>query len=895
MSDDGNLGNVQTEMIKDLVVVGASAGGVGALSVLVSTLNKEFPAPVVLAQHLDPQRPSNLASILERRSTLPIVTISDPEPTPLEKGKVYVVPSNRHVTIRDGHVQLEGDHEGRPRPSVDLMLSSAAEYYGEHLIAVILTGSGSDGAAGAIDVKNAGGVVIIQNPETAPYPSMPLSLPPTAVDHVVELENIGPLLYDLINGVRFAPQQDKIDDPLRELLGHVSRHTNIDFRHYKPSTILRRISRRMAVTHNTSLRDYAQYLETHTDEVHELVKAFLIKVTGFFRDPEAFAHLKDSVLPELIARNREQGNVLRFWSAGCATGEEPYSLAILLAELLGPEIADWNIKIFATDLDESAINFARRGLYPQNVLKNLPDDYQERYFEPADHGYRINKALRGIVIFGHQDLSHGVPFPRIDLVVCRNLLIYLKPELQQTVLDLFAFSLHQTGGYLFLGKAETARPTKATFEQVNKKWKIYHCMSGPITLPQNNSLQNMSGVTPIFERRNRRFQSLEKFAPDHETLPSMDIAQLRRFNESMLRYLPLGVVVIDRSYRILTVNGAARRLLSIRDIANEQDFLHTVRGLPYTQVRNAIDTAFREHSTFTLNELELDGNLGSEGRFINLCVMLMQLEAESNNLAIICVSDATEQVLTRRRLETAQAEQTQLVGELSSANKRYGDINKELQDANEELQAANEELMLTQEELQATNEEFEATNEELQATNEELETNNEELQATNEELQTTNDELTARTNELQDMARTITSERKRLMEMVEMAPFYILLLKGPNLLVEAFNPRYAPLFEGRDVIGRPFEDIFIGVEMQQFVDIVREAFRNDEVHTTPHMLTHVPDTRGERVESYFVHTIVPIHDGANSVDGVAIYTENVEEREARESRQKSDGADGEKK
>src|SRR5947209_1941683 len=243
----------------DLVVGGSSAGGVGALSVFVSTLPKDFPAPVVLAQHLDPQRPSNLNNILERRSTLPIVLVRDQEQNKLEAGKIYVVPANRHVTISDGYVRLEGDHEGRPRPSVDLLLSTAAHSYGEHLIAVILTGSGSDGAAGAVDVKNAGGVVIIQNPETAQYPSMPLSLPPTAVDHVLDLEQIGPLLYDLIKGVQLPPLERIEEDPVRELLNYVTRHSNIDFRAYKPTTITRRIARRMAVTHITSIRDYAQH------------------------------------------------------------------------------------------------------------------------------------------------------------------------------------------------------------------------------------------------------------------------------------------------------------------------------------------------------------------------------------------------------------------------------------------------------------------------------------------------------------------------------------------------------------------------------------------------------------------------------------------------------------
>jgi two-component system CheB/CheR fusion protein len=265
----------------DLVVVGSSAGGVSALSTLVSTLSKDFPAPIVLAQHLDPQRESHLGAILDRRSELPIVVVAEDGSTQLEGGKIYVVPANRHVKIADGHVHLESDHAERPVPSVDKLLSSAAESYGEHLIAVILTGSGSDGAAGAVDVKNAGGVVIIQNPETAPYPSMPLSLPPTVVDHVVDVEQIGPLLYDLLKGVPLPPAE-KVDDPLREVLLLVSAQTNIDFRHYKSSTILRRISRRMVVAHVASLLDYGDYLRAHPEEVTELVKAVLIKVTGFF-------------------------------------------------------------------------------------------------------------------------------------------------------------------------------------------------------------------------------------------------------------------------------------------------------------------------------------------------------------------------------------------------------------------------------------------------------------------------------------------------------------------------------------------------------------------------------------------------------------------------------------
>lgn len=856
----------------DLVVVGSSAGGVGALSSLVSTLNKNFPAPIVLAQHLDPQRPSQLGSILERRTQLPIVVVSELSPTPLEASKIYVVPANRHVRIDDGHVHLEGDHGERPKPSIDMLLSSAAESYGEHLIAVILTGSGSDGAAGAVDVKNAGGVVIIQNPQTAPYPSMPLSLPPTAVDHVVEIEQIGPLLFDILKGVNL-PAPEKVEDPLRDLLTQVSAQTNIDFRNYKSSTILRRIGRRMAVTHNTNIRDYSDYIRSHPDEVRELVRAFLIKVTGFFRDPEAYDFIQSTIIPELIERGRQNGRVLRIWSAGCATGEEAYSLALLFADQLGSDFPEWSVKIFATDLAADAIAFARRGLYPENVLKDLPSDYCERFFERIDHGYRISKALRQVVIFGQQDISRGVPFPRIDLVTCRNLLIYLKPELQQVVLDLFAYSLHQSRGYLFLGKAETARPTKAMFELMNKKWKIYRCLGGPLAFPlHDQSLEAAPHNTMGREPRRRQLATQVIPGALDMTQAEVEIAQLRRINETMLRHANMAIVIIDRMYRIMTINAAARRLLGVRDVAYDQDFLHTVRGLPYQEVRRAIDTAFREHSTITVADLELDQAVEGTGRYVNLTIMVMQVEQGAPELAVLTALDITEQVQIKRRLEAVQREQAELVGELSSANKRFSAMNKELQDANEELQAANEELMLTQEELQATNEEFEATNEELQATNEELETNNEELQATNEELQTTNDELSARTVELQELMKQHRLEQLQLSQLLERFPAYVAVVNAEDLTIQTVNPAYRQVLGSRDVIGLPVNELFSGHDVDQLIKLLKIAAReNQPIHTLAIKAGVIDGADGD---NRMIHTAVPISDeSGDSVHRLFIYSE----------------------
>lgn len=451
-------GGGMSERPSRLVVVGSSAGGIEALATLLGGLDADFPAPIVLAQHLDPERPSMLADVLRRRTALAVQMVDTEDETALVDGHVYVVAPNRQVLIRDGRVAVESDGT-RPRPSVDLLLKSAAESYGERLVAVILTGRGSDGAAGAVEVKNAGGVVVVQNPHTAAFASMPLAVPPTAVDYVRNLPDISSLLSDLVaNAAIVTPPSSP--DGLASVLALVGKHAHIDFRSYKPTSLQRRVSRRMAVVHATTLEEYTHYLEEHPEEMAELVMSLLIKVTEFFRDPEAFSYIRREILPELVARGRETGRSLRIWSAGCATGEEAYSLAMLVAEMRGAEMSDWTVKIFATDLDENAVAFARRGVYPENVLRDVPPAYLDRYFERSEQGRRVSKSLRQLVMFGQQDLARGVPFPRIDLVVCRNLLIYFKPELQQSVLDLFAYALHPSNGYLFLGKAETARPSK---------------------------------------------------------------------------------------------------------------------------------------------------------------------------------------------------------------------------------------------------------------------------------------------------------------------------------------------------------------------------------------------------------------------------------------------------
>lgn len=852
-----------------LVVVGASAGGIEALSILLESLPPNFAAPLVIAQHLDPNRNSQLEPILQRFTHLPAQTITDK--IKLVSGTIYITPANRHVIIEDGHINLDTDHQTRPRPSIDLLFSSAAGAYGENVIAVILSGAGHDGAEGATEVKNHGGTVIVQNPATARYPSMPLS--PAFIDSRVDIHDIGPLLVKLLAGEKTtqALSTDNNREVLQEILSQVNSQANFDFRSYKTSTILRRINRRMIVNNQATLDDYQNFLKTHSEEIGELVQAFLINVTQFFRDEEAFDYLRTEVLPKLIERGREQNRVLRFWSAGCSTGEEPYSLAMLIITLLGQEWPEWSIKIFATDLDEVAINFARQGIYQESALKGLPDEYRERFFEPTGQGYRINKILRQMVIFGQQDLTRNPAFPRIDLVVCRNVLIYFTLELQNYVLNQFAFSL-VSGGYLFLGKAETIRSTYNQFELVNKQWKIYRCTS---TMRPFLPILPRVEVPPSGQKQ-ASMRQLEIIAPAFNlSNPQMGFEQLRALTEQLLRFLPIGLVIINRSYQVISANVTARRLLGLREALVEIDFLHSVRGIPYTQIRGAIDSSFRDQNTVTLKEMELDQTSGGNGRFLSVTISPLAGELAPLEMVVITVADVTEQISSQRQLEGARSEQTRLLNELNDANQRLTDLNKELADSNEELQVSNEELVLTHEELQASVEEYETTNEELQATNEELETNNEELQATNEELTTTNEELQTRTAQMQDQISRLDLRQEELNEALDQAPFLYLEVEGIDLLIKAYNDPFARLVQPRQRIIQevPLREVLQGMLNQPEI-LVEEALRLYQQGTErvlPPLQLTGPAGKRSKSDQTVIFSLVPVRSSDGKIQKINVF------------------------
>lgn len=734
--------------VDQLVVVGASAGGVEALSVLVGALPADLPAAVVVAQHLDPSHPSHLAEILSRRSVLPVRLVDDR--APLASGTIYVVPANRHVEITDHTVRVRADATRRPTPSVDHLLATAAAVFGERLIAVILTGSGSDGAAGAHAVKEAGGTVIIQDPATAAFPSMPRALAAPLVDAVVPLAGIGPLLGDLLGG---APDVGgaETDPALPALLARVRDRRGIDFAAYKPPTIERRLRRRLAAVGVPTVDAYLAYLETHPEEEERLVADFLIKVTRFFRDPALFVRLREQVLPELVGAAATDGRELRLWSAGCATGEEAYSLAIIVAELLANRTDPPAVRIFATDLDETALVFARRGVYPASAVADVSPDVVARHFEARDGAYEARKALRNLIVFGGHDLAQRAPFPRTDLVLCRNVLIYFTPELQRRALEIFAYSLRE-GGYLVLGKAETVRPLDHVFTEADRRLRLYRREGPRPALPP----ARLPAGPPASVTRRPAAMEVALQQAERET---RDAQLVGGRAEDLVRRLPVGVAVVDRRYDLEQINGVARELLGVHGLAIGQDLIHLAQRVPSTQLRNAIDAVAHGEPARRLPDIVTVETATGEARHLALTCYPDRVDANGVVVTVlVLVEDVTPLVTAQQSREEAET-RARLLAE---ANRQLLTANRELTDALDQLRAQSDELRLATAAAQVSAEEIETLNEELQSTNEELETLHEEAQATVEELGVANEELQARTAETEELAATHAGERMRL-------------------------------------------------------------------------------------------------------------------------------------
>lgn len=728
----------------DLIALGSSAGGINALSELLSTLPKEFPASILIVQHLDPNRSSLIVDILRHQTQLKIKQAEEGDiPTP---GNVYIAPPNHHLLVKtNGNITLnQSELVNFVRPSVNLLFESVAASYKNRAIAVILTGTGSDGSTGIQAIKQMGGTTIVQDSETAEFLEMPQAAIETQIiDFEMPLSEIANALISLTSGEKIdkkwipkdIPSPSKPSSKLKEsklklknrekkiflskekpnndsdineedlvfesLLDYLREARGIDFTGYKRSTLKRRVRKRMVSLQIITFGDYMDYLEVHPEEFTNLFNTTLINLTSFFRDLPAWNYLEEEIIPQII-QNKNTTQPIRIWSVGCSSGEEAYSLAMILAEALGMDGFREQVKIYATDIDSEALTQARQATYADEDLNSIHSDLRQKYFESIGNRYIFRPDIRRSVIFGRHDIVSDAPISRLDLLVCRNTLMYFNSETQSRILARFHFALSSTG-FLFLGKAEMLLTYSSLFTPVNLQFRVFK------KVPKVNLRDRLVVLSQI---------------GDEEA--SNRLVRHVRLRELAFNALENPQLIVDINGKLILANTSARSLFKIR----LQDIGKPIKDLEiYHNPLNLaplLEQIYQDSSKINIPNITY--RIANESPVYFQVELVALGEGENNLLGISIVF-----------IDTSPYHQLQLELEHS---------NQELETVNEELQSSNEELETTNEELQSTNEELETTNEELQSSNEELETMNEELQSTNEELQTINQELRLRTEQL---------------------------------------------------------------------------------------------------------------------------------------------------
>jgi two-component system, chemotaxis family, CheB/CheR fusion protein len=726
-----------------IVGVGASAGGLEALSQLLAALPETFEMAIVLIQHLAPQHESALPVLLGSVTKLPVVQAA--EDMRVEGGRVYVIPPNVQMGIRDGVLHLN------PRPTdrsqynpIDFFFRCLAESAQDRAVAVVLSGTASDGAAGIRDVKAVGGTTFAQRPETAKYDGMPRSAIATGmVDLVLSPSEIAAELAHLASHSfvrrRSEPHagghpEVASDSDLARIFAMLRTTSGVDFRHYKLPTILRRLQRRMALHKIASIAGYVRYLEEAPSEALLLYQDILIHVTRFFREPDSFEALADQAFPQ-IAKVRSGEAPIRIWVCGCATGEEAYSVAIALLEYLGDQAGTFPIQIFATDVSETAIEVARNGLFTDAIAADVSPERLRRFFTRVEGGYRIGKSVRDLCVFARQDLSRDPPFSKLDLILCRNVLIYMNAALQRKLMAVFHYAL-RPNGFLMLGNAETIGAQSDLFGIADKKHRLYAKRTGEAASAVHFPVDSVRAAQAAPRRDATRARD-EGRSIQHEA------------NRVILeRYAPPGVVV-DADLHIVQFRGQTGGYLEPAPGDPSLSVLKMAReGLLYG-LRAALQTARKKNVPVRRDGLRVRSNGG--WCEVDLEVIPLPVGERHHYLVLFHETRPAPRASGARRQRKAAARRSAakpselafaaLQQELAASREHLQSIIQELEAANEELQSANEEILSSNEELQSTNEELDTAKEELQSTNEELNTVNEELHGRNEELSRVNSDL----------------------------------------------------------------------------------------------------------------------------------------------------------
>ncbi len=724
-----------------VVAIGASAGGLEAITQLLQNLSPTTGMAYIYVQHLSPDHKSILSELLSKTTKMKVQDVENMDK--MEPDNVYVIPYNKAIEVTDGHIKL------LPRPSksyilsIDILFSSLAETHKENVIGIVLSGSASDGTQGLKQIKTAGGITFAQD-DSAKFSSMPKSaIAAGVVDFILSPKDIAKKLtwmgkHPLIkrNGVKNLPE-DEIDNDnldLKFILQLLYKKKNVDFSYYKMNTIKRRILRRMVIHKIATLKQYAKYVEQDNNEVNLLYEDLLINVTEFFRDPEAFLLLKKTVLPRLL-KSKTQGEALRIWVAACATGEEVYSIAMLLFELQDNKTKTIPFQIFASDLSEEAIAEARVGEYSTEQLKNVSPKRLQRFFTRIKDKYRVSKSLRDVCVFAPHNILSDPPFSRMDLISCRNLLIYLEPPAQKKALATFHYALNDNG-CLMLGKSETISSSAHLFTtSLNKKCKIY-------IRKNNTSANRLSDITPRILQTNSIQKNINLLP---KKLPAITNNNLSTAFDTFLlaQYMPASVV-INADLEILQFRGATSLYLQNASGKASLNILKMAHIEITFELRNAIHHAIKIKQTVRKTGIEMNRDKPENLlRIVNLEVSPFKIEGEDDLLIIVFTAEQQRDTID---LNTKNGNSNAI-----AKNRRIKKLEEEIAAARFDMASITQDQEAANEELQSANEEIVSSNEELQSLNEELETSKEEIESTNEELITTNQELQVRIQQIEEL------------------------------------------------------------------------------------------------------------------------------------------------
>jgi two-component system CheB/CheR fusion protein len=809
----------------------ASAGGLEAFKKFFTAMPDKSGLGFVLVPHLDPKHQSLMAELIARHTAMPVIEAADG--MHVEANHVYVIPPNNYMTIKRGSLRLTGPVDpGTSQMSIDLFLRALADDRQEKAVCIVLSGTGAHGTLGLKAIKAAGGMAMVQDPATAGYPRMPESAIATGLaDYVLPAEQMPQALMQFVHqfyfgGGKVVKEADAAPEHLNQVLALLRTRTRFDFRGYRKKMLSRRVERRMGLTRSPRIADYLAYLRDHPDEVKRLARDFLISVTSFFRDPDAYDALeKQAMIPLLEAH--EDDAPLRVWVCGCATGEEAYSVAMLLIEQLTAAQKSCRLQIFATDVDDAALETARLGIYTEAISADVSPERLARFFTRIDDStYQINSQVRESIVFAAQNVITDPPFSKLDLITCRNLLIYLETDVQKKVVSLLHFALN-AGGYLFLGPSETIGRQTDLFEAASKKWRTYRRI-GP------NRPGRHEFPLPAAGEHHAPLRRLPGSGPGREE----SFAALTQ--RLLLDELEPAAVLINRRYEILYYSGPTTRYLDMPTGEPTQDLNLMIREGLRSKLRGAIHQALQDGQPVHVHDAQVKRNSGYVP--IEVAVKPVRTAAASNGLLLIIFRDVLGS--TQPPAETKQANEDPVVRQLEM-----------------ELHAMKEDLRGTTEEMESSNEELKASNEEVMSMNEELQSANEELETSKEELQSLNEELTTVNNQLQDKVQDLETANNDMANLLNCTDIPTVFL-DKRLCIRQFTAATTQLLNliATDV-GRPLSDITAKFNDAKLISDAKDVLRR----LTPQS----QEVRSED-ERWWIRRVVPYRTLEDAIEGVVI-------------------------